>query len=598
LTYGGSGRNGIALDGILGGAPGATATATFNPQDYRDANGVLRYLDLNNVAEIVPLRPTINPGQTFLVHAKSGTFTAYDQNWKTPSSQNFNLSVTRNLTNRVTLDVRYVGTKGRALSGTQNLNETNVFNNPELFQALEDVRAGKESPLLDSMLAGLNLNPGVNGLNNTGPYAAIGTVNSAGVLQTAAVHLRRWMTQTAAGVTSNNLALGNYESVAGMLNGNGPAGTTNLVPLPTGVTAGTGGRLLRNGCDRLAIGAAIGTAPVGMVQTTNGPIPIRCFPENWITMNPQLASPSYINNTGYSNYDSLQTQVSLRAWQGISFTGTYTWSKTLALASSGYTDMRNRAADYGLSGQHLTHDFRANSTIELPIGPNKLFFGNTSGWVARLIERWQTSFILNLYTGRPVSVTGQQTLWGGSNVDVVGPWNVRGGSTEWGTIVTNNVGNVGGTYFGSPSPFVKVTDPQCAGPEARVDTAAAVDRMGYSLRANPSGNTLVELCTLDALAYASTGQIALQNAKPGQRGTLGTNTLQTRGVWSFDAAASKTFRITESKSAQIRIDVANAFNHPTPPDPTLSINSNTAFGYITGDKTGSRTFRGTLRLTF
>ena len=75
LTYGGSGRNGIALDGILGGAPGATATANMNLQDFRDANGVLRYLDLTNVPEIVPIRPTIDPGATFQVHAKSGTFT-------------------------------------------------------------------------------------------------------------------------------------------------------------------------------------------------------------------------------------------------------------------------------------------------------------------------------------------------------------------------------------------------------------------------------------------------------------------------------------------------------------------------------------------
>ena len=335
-----------------------------------------------------------------------------------------------------------------------------------------------------------------------------------------------------------------------------------------------------------------------MVQTTAGPVPIRCFPENWLTINPQLDAPSYINNTGYSNYDSLQTQVSLRAWHGVTFQGTHTWSKTLALATSGYRDLRNRAADYGKTGQHLTHDFRANSTIELPIGPNKLFFGNTSGWVARLIERWQTSFIMNLYTGRPVSATGQQTLWGRSNPDVVGPWNVRGGSTEWGTIVTNaQTGALGGTYFGSPSPFMKVADPQCA-PGGLVDVT---DRMGYNLRGNnnaPGTGAFVELCTLDALAYVETGQIALQNAKPGKLGTLGTNTLQTRGVWSFDASASKTFRITESVNAQMRIDVTNALNHPTPPDPTLSINANELFGNIAGDKTGSRAFRGTVRLSF
>jgi hypothetical protein len=592
LTYGGSGRNGIALDGILGGAPGATNAPNLVIADINDANGQDLYLDLTTLPQIVPIRPTLDPGGTFLVYAKSGTFTAYDQNWKTPSSQNFNLSVTRNLTNRVTLDVRYVATKGRQLSGTQNLNENNIFNNPEMFGEFEKVRVGQESTVLDSMLAGLNLNPGVNGLLSTGAYGAIGTTNANGVLQTAALHLRRWQ--------GSSLALGNYEAVANALNGAGPGNNGAATPgyvAYTGIAQATNGRLLRNGCDRLALGQSIGGAPVGMVRTASGNVPIRCFPENYFTINPQLGTASYINNTGYSNYDSLQTQISLRAWNGMSFTGTHTWSKTLALATSGYTDLRNRAADYGKTGQHLTHDFRANATVELPVGPNKLFFGNTSGWVARLIERWQTSFILNMYTGRPVSVTGQQTMWGGSMPDVVGPFNVRGGSTEWGTIVTNTAtGALGGTYFGAQSPFMKVPDPQCA-VGGLVDVT---DAMGYNLRINNNGvgNAPLELCTLDALASADTGQILLQNAKPGKRGTLGTNTMQTRGVWSFDASASKTFRVTESVNAQIRIDATNALNHPTPPDPTLGINSNTAFGNITGDKTGSRAFRGTLRLSF
>ena len=123
--------------------------------------------------------------------------------------------------------------------------------------------------------------------------------------------------------------------------------------------------------------------------------------------------------------------------------------------------------------------------------------------------------------------------------------------------------------------------------------------MGFNLRGNPTTTGgFTQVCTNDALADAKTGQILLQNAAPGKRGTLGTNTLQTRGVWDFDASMSKTFRISESKSAQIRMDASNVLNHPTPPDPTLSINSDTAFGYMTDGKSGSRSFRGSLRLTF
>jgi hypothetical protein len=87
------------------------------------------------------------------------------------------------------------------------------------------------------------------------------------------------------------------------------------------------------------------------------------------------------------------------------------------------------------------------------------------------------------------------------------------------------------------------------------------------------------------------------NPIPGRQGSLGLSTIEGLGTVKFDANISKTFRITESKSLQVRIDATNVLNHPTPPAPTLSINDND-FGYLTGDKTGRRAFQGQLRLSF
>src|SRR5213075_3081273 len=98
-----------------------------------------------------------------------GTFAAYAPDYATPYTQNFNFSVTRSLARNFTLDLRYVGTRGMKIAATQNLNASNVFNNPELFNALEAVRRGQESPLFDSMFAGVNLNP------NQAGYGAVGT---------------------------------------------------------------------------------------------------------------------------------------------------------------------------------------------------------------------------------------------------------------------------------------------------------------------------------------------------------------------------------------------------------------------------------------
>ena len=90
----------------------------------------------------------------------------------------------------------------------------------------------------------------------------------------------------------------------------------------------------------------------------------------------------------------------------------------------------------------------------------------------------------------------------------------------------------------------------------------------------------------------------LQNPQPGTRGTLGLNTIRTIGTYAFDANISKQFRISESKSLQVRIDTTNVLNHPTPGNPTFNINQTTTpFGQITG-KSGGRAFQGQVRFSF
>jgi len=91
--------------------------------------------------------------------------------------------------------------------------------------------------------------------------------------------------------------------------------------------------------------------------------------------------------------------------------------------------------------------------------------------------------------------------------------------------------------------------------------------------------------------------IVLQNPLPGTKGTLGQNVVKTFGFMRFDASASKTFSVGETKSFQVRIDATNVLNHPTPGNPTLDINGNNTFGNIT-TKTGTRAFQGQLRLSF
>ena len=61
-----------------------------------------------------------------------------------------------------------------------------------------------------------------------------------------------------------------------------------------------------------------------------------------------------------------------------------------------WTDPLNRNADYAPPYQAVRHDLRTNGTFELPVGPGKLLLSKSSGWLARIIEHWQTGVIFNV----------------------------------------------------------------------------------------------------------------------------------------------------------------------------------------------------------
>ena len=152
-----------------------------------------------------------------------------------------------------------------------------------------------------------------------------------------------------------------------------------------------------------------------------------------------------------------------------------------------------------------------------------------------------------------------------------------------------------GSLFGDT--FTSVTDPQCTDPTV----VTAGDKMGTNLQAS-------NVCNIVALARrnpdGTPGEVLLKYSKPGEVGTLGFGTFKTFGNWDLDMSASKNFRISESKSLQLRFDSTNVLNHPLPGytapgsnirgGPSLSAGT---FGVV-NTKSGERSFQGQLRLTF
>jgi hypothetical protein len=559
VQYVGSGR-GFVLDTAIGNPPGSSNTANYIIPAADPYFSVERLLANPS---LVPVQPLFLPNPTATVIPlieRTALMNAFDPNFVSPYIQNVTLSLTRTLTSKTTLDLRFIGTLSRKLPGNIDLNAPNFLYNG-LKEAFDAARRGDDSPLLDQMFKGLNIG-GTNCLTKTGttPCAPVGTVNSAGVLQTGAMHLRSATASCGFGCNFNTaLANGNYMGVANGLNT-----LTNAV---------SGNRS-------------------GSVLVYNN------FPENFIKTNPQVANSVMETNHGYSTYHSLQTQFSLRPTAGLNTELTYTWSKNLGMApgegpngtGATFTDPTNRAGDYALLNTHREHVVVNYGSFALPIGPQKHFLGNSSGIAARLLENWEASWIVNLSSGAPLNIGAQSMLYGNGVPDVVGPFDRKNYRAAW--VEGAPAGNIFTDANNQPL-YTRVRDPQCTDPNI----------VAPSLQ-NLNG---VNLCTLNAIRNSS-GQTVLQTPLPGTRGTLGRNVIYGLGTWTTDMAIQKRVKIAETKSFTLRVDARNIFNHPTPAiagafattGGTAELNlvgNTTPFGSFT-TKTGNRTFQARARIDF
>jgi hypothetical protein len=572
ITYQGGGRF-ATVASALSGVPGSNSLdVAFTQQNV--------YLDLTNLNTAIPLPASTLPLQPLSTKGpRSTTLQAFDSNYTSPYVQNLTLSVTRSVNRNITVDLRYVGTLSRKTYNTLNLNTNNFLYNG-LLEDLNRVRTGSEITknsgdplsLLDRMFAGINLcNPTAqlpNGSCGAGTYGPIGqTIN--GVYQTAANQMRSSST------FQTNLANANYNAIAGSIanfNYSNAGSNAALPPIPAN--------------------------EVGAALRLNG------FADNYILTNPQFGTSNLFTNSGYNNYHSFQAQVTTRPINGFSGSINYNWSKNLGLGVGAFNALTvanpvDRAENYTNIGNNPGHSIRTNGTIELPFGPNKLVMGNSSGWVARLVERWQLGLIYNLSSGAPTSITATTMLYGNGLPDVRHPVDfnkIKG--VRWDIRNTPTSQFLEGRYFDNNDVFVKVDDPGCN---------AVTDNQNLSNKVNG----VQTRCTLNALAMVvpagtpdsftlgdgRTVQIVLQHPEPGKKGNLGNSTVVGLGTWRFDANLGKTFQISESKSLQVRFDAQNVLNHPQPATPNFSITGDDAFGRIQ-TKTGGRLFQGQMRLNF
>jgi hypothetical protein len=132
------------------------------------------------------------------------------------------------------------------------------------------------------------------------------------------------------------------------------------------------------------------------------------------------------------------------------------------------------------------------------------------------------------------------------------------------------------------------------------DTALQGTTTSFKDRPNQIGNPSQGTCTNGLQVGVPNcwfNNTAYTAPASGGYGNVRRNSLNGPHAFTFDAAISRKFVVTEGKEIQLRLDAFNVLNHPNLGLPTASLN-NANFGRILSQNGDGRTFQAALKFAF
>ncbi len=269
----------------------------------------------------------------------------------------------------------------------------------------------------------------------------------------------------------------------------------------------------------------------------------------------------------WSNYNALQVQARQRAFHGLTFLATYTYSH--ALASADARDPAHPLSEYG----NTTSDIRHRVTF----GPSYLIPGVKGYW--QMLEGWQITSTLSLYSKRPVNPTDSAndlsgTGQGGDRWSLVGdPDDFKlGGRATVPCFASSIASNTfkGACAAGLPQACIDAANSLPNSPVGTGVSASTVDALGAT------ANTA--RFQLNRLGCYMMGNSVIVPPAQGTFGTMGLFELRGRGFSEWDLSVIKTWRLTERLSTQFRTEVYNVTNSVKFGDPGATLGSPSSFG--------------------
>jgi len=238
---------------------------------------------------------------------------------------------------------------------------------------------------------------------------------------------------------------------------------------------------------------------------------------------PFLGETTEFGNAESSSYDGLQVTYKTHSWKGLNIVAGYTYSHAIDEASGNrHFSAQNSLdvrAERGNSDFDLRHRFTFAATYAIP--------GRKS--FAQLLEGWQLNTIVILESGFPYSLNDFD-----DDFSFTGEFNDR-----WN--ITGNPNNIHWSRT-TPIPFFDASDPRCiaaAGPNP-AEQAQLVNFGGCYI----SGSTV------------------LTPPANGTFGDMGRNIFRGPDFTNWDFSVSKSTRLGERVTLQLRAEFFNILNHP------------------------------------
>jgi hypothetical protein len=253
-------------------------------------------------------------------------------------------------------------------------------------------------------------------------------------------------------------------------------------------------------------------------------------PTEYLAGNPTLLSEiGQISGTasiGNQDYEALQMLAKKRLSSGLEYSVAYTYSKCMTNnlgyygqgGQSGqsnyyYQNIYNAAAEWGPCDYDATHNFVTNAVYDVPFGRDRKFGNNMNKALDAVAGGWQVAGILSLHTGFPLTVTASDA---------------------------SNTGSRG----------------------YRADCIAPADVLGQQ-NANP----------LVGNGYQWFSPAGFAQPANGTFGNCGVGTVRGPGLATLDFNVSKTFRVTERQSVNLRAEFINLTNTPILNAPNTGVGS-------------------------